>query len=378
MTKTGKPKLKTLFGTIKKINTVIYLILFVTVIAIIFSLGVLLLMSPGQIRQFTSKNGKEIKGSMAEKCFIKINGVTMGMIIKSKDISNPVLLFVHGGPGMPEYFLTEKYPPGLEDYFTVVYWEQRGVGLSYSKKIDNSTISVAQYIEDTIAVTNYLQKRFNQDKIYLMAHSWGTYFSIQAVQQSPQLYHAYIAVAQVTNQDESEKLAYQYLLDYYTNANDQKTLKKLKKNPYPSPGYAKIRDDVMHRSGIGTTHNMKSVLSGIFLPSLKNLDYTFTEKINLWRGKRLLNKNVQLQMNDDLQKKVTVLEIPTYFFSGIYDYTVNYKMSQEYLTLLKAPVKGFYLFEHSAHSPIFEEPSKVAQIIKIDILSNTNTLANIQ
>ena len=377
MIEVGKIRLKILFGITKKIKTVFCMMLGVAVIAIIFYLGgLMIIMSPGKINQFTDENGQEINNSLAEKCFVEINGTRMGMIIKSKDISNPVLLFVHGGPGMPEYFLIEKYPTGLEDNFTVVYWDQRGAGLSYSTDIDKSTITIEQYIEDTIAVTNYLRERFKQDKIYLMAHSWGSYFSIQAVQKVPQFYHAYIGIGQVTYQEESEKLAYQYMLDYYTKANDDKTLKVLKENPQQSNGYKKIRDDVMHRSGIGSTHDMKSVVTGIFFASLKNKEYTFTEKINLWRGKILLNKNVHLSMKDDLREKVTTLDVPTYFFSGVYDYTVNYKMSEEYLVQLEAPVKGFYLFEYSAHSPIFEEPKKVTQIIESDILLKTNTLAN--
>ncbi len=316
---------------------------------------------------------------MAEKCFVKINGVKMGMRIKSKDISNPVLLFVHGGPGMPEYFLSEAYPTGLEEYFTVIWWEQRGAGLSYSSDIDKSTLTVEQYIDDTIQVTNYLRERFGQDKIYLMAHSWGTYFGIQAVQKAPQLYNAYIGVGQVTDQYESEKRAYEYMLDYYSKAGDEKTLEKLKENNYLLNGYEKIyekgflRDVVMHRSGIGTTHDMKSIVTGVVLASLKSKEYTLTEKINLWRGKLLLNKNSQLKMKDDLRKIITKLDVPTYFFSGLFDYTVNYKMTEEYLVQLEAPIKGFYIFENSAHSPIYEEPDKVAQIMKKDIFLNTLT-----
>jgi pimeloyl-ACP methyl ester carboxylesterase len=302
----------------------------------------------------------------------------MGMIIKSRDLSNPVLLFVHGGPGMPEYFLTEDYPTGLEDYFTVVWWDQRGAGLSYRDHIDNNTLTVDQNIDDTIQVTNYLQKRFGQDKIFLMAHSWGTYIGIQAVNKAPQLYKAYIAVGQVTHQEESEKLAYDYMLNYYSKLHKEGTLKKLKRNPYPSAGYNKMRDSVMHRAGIGTAHNMKSVVTGIFLASLKNREYTLMEKINLWRGKVLLNKNAQLKMSDDLRDKITALKVPAYFFSGIYDYTVNYKMAEGYLARLVAPVKGFYIFNNSAHSPIFEEPEKVAQIVKENIFLNTNTLADMK
>ena len=181
--------------------------------------------------------GKDNRKIMAEKCFTEINGVRMGMFIRSKDCANPVLLFVHGGPGMPEYFLAEDFSKALEDIFTVVYWDQRGAGLSFCSHIDKSTLTAAQYIEDLIAVTNYLRKRFGQEKIYLMAHSWGTYFGIQTVQKAPELYRAYIAVGQVTCQAESEKRAFQYMLDYFTKTENRKRLSKLKKNPCPSIGY---------------------------------------------------------------------------------------------------------------------------------------------
>lgn len=374
--KNGKTRLKASSGISKKIKKIV-LILFCSITALIFlCFTVLLIMSPGNIKQFKDQNGKVVKNSMAEKRFIDINGYKMGMVIKSKDISNPVLLFVHGGPGMPEYFLTEDYPTRLEDYFTVVWWDQRGAGLSYSSDIDESTITVDQYIDDTIAVTNYLRQYFGQDKIYIMAHSWGTYFGIQAVQKAPQLYNAYIGVGQITYQKESERMAYEYMLNYFSKTGDEKTFKKLKNNDYLSDGYDKVRDSVMHRSGIGTTHDMTSVVSGIFFPSLTNSEYTLGEKINLWRGKMLLNKNKQLKMKKDLRETVTKLDVPTYFFSGAYDYTVNFKMSEEYLKRIEAPIKGFYLFKSSAHSPIFEEPNKVEQIIKSDIFKNTNDLAD--
>ncbi len=178
MQETGKTRWLISSGMNKRVKKVIYLLLGAVSAFIILCFVVLLAMSPGKINQFKDENGKAIENSIAQKCFVKINGVKMGMIIKGKDISNPVLLFAHGGPGMPEYFLTENYPIGLEDYFTVVYWDQRGAGLSYSSNVDKNTITVDQYINDTIAVTNYLRERFRQDKVYLMAHSWGTYFSI--------------------------------------------------------------------------------------------------------------------------------------------------------------------------------------------------------
>ena len=150
-----------------------------------------------------------------EKIFVDINGVKQGMFIKVKDVKNPALLFVHGGPGMPEYWLTQRYPTGLEDHFVVVWWEQRGAGLSYSPDIPPETMTAGQFVDDTIAVTNYLRERFGQKRIYLMAHSWGSYIGIQAAAREPDLYYAYIGVGQVSYQIQSEQLAYQYALAYY-------------------------------------------------------------------------------------------------------------------------------------------------------------------
>jgi pimeloyl-ACP methyl ester carboxylesterase len=93
---------------------------------------------------------------------------------------NPVLLFLHGGTAMPEYFLARKYPTGLEQDFTVCWWDRRGAGLSYSANLPPETMTLEQSIADTIEVTNYLRKRFHKDKIYLMAHSGGSLIGIQA------------------------------------------------------------------------------------------------------------------------------------------------------------------------------------------------------
>lgn len=356
-----------------KIMTIVLCVILVPIIT-------LFMLSPGKLSQFTDDKGKVIKNSISEKTFVDINGVKMGMIIKSKDISNPVLLFVHGGPGMPEYFLNQDYPTGLENYFTVVWWDQRGAGLSYNRNISDDEMNYNQFVDDTIGVTNYLRKRFEQDKIYLMAHSFGSSVGIKTVKKAPQLYKAYIGIGQITYQPESEKLAYEYMLNYYEKIGDVKTLKKLKDMPYGSDKYSRIRDSVMHRAGIGTTHNMDSVVKDIFFRSLANKEYTFTEKINLWRGKIFSGSSAikDEEHSIDFRKEIQSLDIPVYFLSGQYDYTVNYKMTQDYLKVLKAPVKGFYLFENSAHSPIFEEIEKTAYIMKNDILKLENNNAYIK
>jgi pimeloyl-ACP methyl ester carboxylesterase len=359
----------------------------ILLIVVLILIGVLLAYSPGNPEPFLDENGKLLAGSISEKVFVKINGVEQGMFIKSKDATHPVLLFVHGGPGMPEYWLTQRYPTGLEDYFTVVWWEQRGTGLSYSPDIPPETMTAEQFISDTLAVTNYLRERFDKEKIYLMAHSWGSYIGIQAAAQEPELYYAYIGMGQVSYQIQSEQLAYEYALEQYKKNGNMDMVQRLESAPptitVPLPdAYEALRDEYMHGIGIGTTHGMKSVITGIFLPSWQFREYTFREKVNLWRGK-FLSRSRNFSLWDkmqamDLSQQVPELELPVYFFEGIYDYTCSYTLAKDYFEKLRAPVKGFYTFEQSAHTPLFEEPEKIQNILQEDVLGGANRLADIK
>ena len=348
-------------------------------------LGILFAWSPGQPQPFRDENGKPLAGSLSEKIRVEINGVAQGMFIKSKDSRNPVLLFVHGGPGMPEYWLTQRYPTGLEDHFTVVWWEQRGAGLSYNPDIPPETMTAEQFIADTLAVSRYLLERFGQEKLYLMGHSWGSYIGIQAAAQAPELFHAYIGMGQITYQLQSEHLAYAYALEWYKDNGDLGMVRKLEAAPPTMtvplpPAYEALRDAYMHGAGIGTTRDMKSVITGLFLPSFQFREYTLAEKVNLWRGKfRSRSRDFGLWdrvQTTDLTQVVTELAIPVYFLHGKYDYTCTYSQAQAYLDALRAPQKGFYTFENSAHTPVFEEPAKAVDILLADVLNGTNALAD--
>ncbi|MBW8332916.1 MAG: alpha/beta hydrolase [Prolixibacteraceae bacterium] len=352
------------------------LVIFLSVLTCILIFAISLwVISAGNAAPFLDDNGKTVTGSISEKIRVPINGAEQGMFIKGIDKTKPVLMFLHGGPGMPEYAVSRQYPLVLENYFTVCWWEQRGAGLSYRANISPETMTFDQLIDDAIEVTNYLRKRFNQEKIYLMAHSGGTFIGIQAAAKAPELFHAYLAMSQITNQLESEKLAYKYMVEQFTQLGDQKMLRKFRKYPVDkinTPDYYVMRDAPMHRLGIGTTRAMKSVISGVFWPVMLNKEYTLAEKINIWRGKSFTTKTVGLWNKlviTDLTKKVEKLDIPVYFFHGKHDYTTNYQLAKDYFEKLQAPLKRFYSFEHSAHSPLFEEPEKMQFILKKDVLA---------
>ncbi|WP_300299869.1 alpha/beta fold hydrolase [Anaerosolibacter sp.] len=371
---------------VRWVGRAMIIILSVLLVSSLILASVFLAYSPGKLQPFLDKDGKELEGSISERGFVNIGGVKQGMFIRGKNCRNPVLLFVHGGPCFSEYFLFDKYPTGLEDDFTVCYWEERGGGLSYNSDVSLDSMTMEQLTSDTIEVTNYLRKRFEQDRIYLAAHSGGTFFAIQVAAKEPELYQAYIGISQITKQTESEKIAYKYLMEQYKAAGNTKMVEKLRQYPileddsYVIPFFKSlVRDQAMHEFGVGTMRNMKSLEKDVVLPIMLCEAYTFREKINLWTSKFTFIKKTKLAdqlFATDLTTRLTKLEIPVYFFSGAYDLTVNHDLTKAYLQQLEAPVKGFYTFENSAHSPIFEEPDKMMYIIKKDVLMGENKLAD--
>lgn len=373
--------------TKNNLTTRILFIILTSFLSIILILAIVLMIySPGRPKPYLVEKGIPLNNSISEKTFITIGSVTQGMFIRSKNISNPVLLYVHGGPAFPNYFLIDKYKPGLEDYFTVCYWEQRGGGLSYTPEVTSESMNFDQLTSDAIEVTNYLSERFGKEKIYMLAHSGGTPFAIMAAVRAPQLYYAYIGMAQITNQAESEKLAYRYMLEQYTILKNKKKIAEFKKYPildsadYTIPFFKSLtRDESMHSLGIGTMRKMRSVFKDVFIPVWLCKAYTLREKMNIWVSKLSFIKKTKLideLFATDIPSKIPQLKIPVYFFSGKYDLTVNHDLSKAYLDKLHAPVKGFYTFTESAHSPIFEEPEKLKEILVKDVLNGTTSLAD--
>jgi len=345
-------------------------------------LGLLLYWSwPGHPRPYKDGQGNPLPRSLNIKHYQVINGAMQGMFITSKDTANPVLLLLHGG--LPVYFLSKKYPTGLADHFTVVWWDRRGSGLSFDPAEPPAVIGSEQLVKDAIEVTNYLRERFGQEKIYVMGHSGGTFLGIKTVVAAPELFHAYVGVAQMADQLTSEILAYEHMLEQYRIQGNSAMVRKLEGSPVtradgPSRSYLQVRDEAMHALGIGTTRDMRSVFSGLMLPSFQCRDYTLKEKINLWRGKIASGVSAMWpeMIATDLREQVNKVEVPIYFFHGIHDHTCSYPLAKDLYGRIQAPVKGFYTFHHSAHTPIFEEPERAREILLKDVLTGGTSLAD--
>jgi len=142
--------------------------------------------------------------------------------------------------------------------------------------------------------------------------------------------------------------------------------------------FSDLRDTAMHDLGVGTARDMSSVISGIFFPSLRNTAYTPAERINIWRGKVFTGKTpiASSHLFFNAFDEIPKIDIPIYFFAGVYDYTVCYSLQKEYYEQIQAPLKAFYTFSNSAHSPLFEEAEKAMEILSQNVLTEQKTLAD--
>ena len=366
---------------VKKVFKILGIILLSIIGILLIGLVVLAVNSPGILKPLKDSEGKEIAGSLVEKSFIEIGGVRQGFFIRAENPENPVILFLHGGPGSPELPMIIPYEVSerLEKYFTVCYWDQRGAGMSFSNSIDPATMTATQMVEDTRQMTEYLQRRFNQEKIYLIGHSWGSYLGVKTIEKYPENYLAYIGIGQVSNQTESEKLAYDYMLQHATEINDKSAVKNLQKFDKSAPDFSKnldymmtVRSSLMNKYGIGFAHEKTISMMDMAKIILFFKGYTLSEKTNYLRGMMFslttLWHNV---VEDNLFESSITFQVPVYITQGKYDYQVSYTLAREWFDKIEAPKKAFFTLENSAHGVIIEEPEKFVQIIREIVLLNT-------
>lgn len=335
---------------------------------------VLAICSPGKLEPLKNSGGDEIAGALAEKTFVEIGGIRQGIFIRSENPENPVILYMHGGPGTPELPMILPHETGerLEKYFTVCYWDQRGAGMTYDSSITPADVTVERFVEDTREMTEYLRECFGKDKIYLMGHSWGSYLGVKTIQKYPELYAAYIGIGQVTDQRESEHLAYDYMLTRATEIGDKKAIAELSRfdrrsADFPTMDYmlSVARTPLMNKYHIGVTHAPISTAEIAKQILFSFGGYTVGEKMKYVRG-MAFSQNVVFPpvLEDNLFHSARRFDIPVYVIQGKWDYQVSQVLAEAWLGEIEAPAKGFFEFENSAHSPNAEEPEKFVRLVR--------------
>jgi len=298
---------------------------------------------------------------------VPVNATQQWVLVRSEDVTNPVVLFVHGGPGTSQLALMRKNTRPLEKHFTVVNWDQRRAGKSFAAGHDPAGMNIDQFVDDVIDLASYLAKRFHKDKILLVGHSWGTVIGTLAASRRPDLFSAYVGIGQLSRVAESELISYEWTLDRARKAGDKSSVEKLTAiGPPPYTGRnwrSKFLTErrILGKFG-GEYYGSKVGAFGVVLRALVfSREYTVADRINFFRGifHSLEALFQELYLGDvDLFAQVPRVDVPVYFCLGRHDYEVPSVLSAKYFEAMEAPRKQLVWFEHSSHMPNTEEKDK--------------------
>lgn len=326
---------------------------------IISTILVTISQSTAHTPQILDKNGEVQSNSIAELRQVELNGHKEWISIRGKDSRNPVLLFLAGGPGGTQIAAARYSLEELEEHFVVVNWDQPGSGKSYNA-VPKNELTVDTYINDGIALTDLLRKRFGTEKIYLMGESWGSALGIFLADAAPEKYYAFIGTGQMVDFKETEITDYNKVLELAKANGDENTVQKLVTNGLP-PYYG---DDVTWKSAVYLNYlsdymEKDPEITNSGYHTLRDMlapEYCILDSVNYLRGVFDTFNHVYPQLYDtDLREKYTKLKIPVYFFVGRHDVNAPIALTQEYYDCLQTPKKELVWFEHSGHSPWINE-----------------------
>jgi pimeloyl-ACP methyl ester carboxylesterase len=346
----------------------------------ILGLAILILLIITASCSYTAKvydrNNQIIELAVDYKYKVEINNTKQWIFPSGASEDNPVILWLDGGPGGSEVGWVREYLGPLHEHFTVVCWDQRGTAKSYGAVRDRKDMLVEDFVQDVIELSEYLGQRFNQEKIYLVGHSWGTIIGLMAVERRPDLFFAYIGAAQQINSIENDSIGWDMIHSGALAGGNTKLVKTLEEQG--KPPYATIDED---GRVVGDGKKYYTLLSNLYrysphapadagFNSLKMFlapEHTLKDRVNLVRGLMDGVHHIYPQLAFlDFEKDITKLEIPIFVVNARYDYTCVASITERWYQQLEAPVKDLLWLENSGHNGVYTEPD-----VFIDYMVNT-------
>lgn len=311
------------------------------------------------------ENGNVLTLKLSGKERVSINNTKQTIYTAGTTKDNPILLWLDGGPGGSELAWVRKYLGPLHQHFTIVCWDQRGVAASFSAAKKGN--AVEDYVQDVVALSEYLMEKHGQEKIFLLGHSWGGFIGALAAQRRPELYHAFIAASPHVNSTENDTIGYQMILEGAKQRGDTKTIKKLE--AIGLPPYEKL-DKKGNAVGDGDAYY--AVLSRLYsyspnAPSDAGFrseilflapEHSLFDRINLIRGLMKGVKEVYPQLRHrSLEEEANQFECPLIVINAAYDYSCVAAITERWFSHTSAPSKHHLWLEKSGHNGVYTEPS---------------------
>ncbi|WP_436530107.1 alpha/beta fold hydrolase [Actinoplanes sp. HUAS TT8] len=303
-----------------------------------------------------------IPGGVAELTHVDTGGHRLGLMIRGRDLTEPVLLFVPGAPGGSETGAMRAHLAGLESHFIVATLDRRGGGASYAALDPTSTMTPEQNVADILAVTDYLRSRFRRDRIVLLAHSGGSLLGALAAYRHPEKYSAYVGTGQAVDVEASDQVFYDDILAWARRtgkADVVRTLERQGRPPYR--GFWPYETFMLHENEAYAQRSAPLEIAGS--------EYTLLEKAHTLNA--IMDSWDALYPREqaiDLRRDVTELKVPAYFIQGGNEMRGLSVLFTEWYAGLRAPAKQLVTIPGGGHRAMFEEPDRFTAALT-DLLS---------
>lgn len=289
---------------------------------------------------------------------IPLGGIQQSILIRTDNKNQPIMLFLHGGPGTAQIGFARRFQRQLEKEFIVVNWDQRGSGISQSGELTLET-----YLNDAKELIQYLLKRFGKEKVYLIGHSWGSILGSLLAQEYHDYLYAYIGVGQIVCIAEGERISFEFVKDQAEKRNDKKDLELLNNLAFQpdSLNYLFSQRKLLDKYK-GSLYSMTSTQL-FFGDFWNNTEYLLTDWYRFIKNNKTSLKKMWHEVARTDFRDVHDYSIPIYFCAGRFDFNTPSQLVEEYFRHIHAPVKELVWFEDSGHCPPFEEHEKFNELL---------------
>ena len=313
------------------------------------------------------RNGTSASIAVLERA--RLGGVDQWFTLRGHDVANPLLLYVHGGPGGPDLGALRHFVPELEEHFVVAHWSQPGAGKSFARERSGDRMTITRFVADLEELSELLLRRLGQRRLFLVGHSWGSVLGMRFAARRPDLVAGYVGVNQVVDRAEEELRAYRAILERARARGNGRAVAQLEALGEPQDGaYASVAGTLVQRRwmrALGLVTFRPEPAAEIGRVVAMSPELTLRDVVNLFAP---LRRTMELLWPEfcrvDLAREIPAVDAPVVFVAGEHDRVTSPELARQYLDVLRAPLKEFVLFPSSGHVACFEEPRRFLEVMQ--------------
>lgn len=305
-----------------------------------------------------------------ETGFVRIGGIDQWIAIQGSDVRNPVLLYLHGGPGEAQSPFLKLFVP-WQGNFTVVNWDQRGSGRTYGRNgpatpgMSTPEMALNRLCEDAREVAEHVRKRLPRQKIVLVGQSWGSGLGLQVVKRWPALFHAFVGTGQVVSWRLKIEALERWAHAQATAAGDEETLKALSETAsLPVTDMKRVMASRKYSMAPSDLEYLRTIEAFIGPPPPP----TQGEVADWIAGGRFTFPRLgPADSAFDARKLGLDVPVPFFVIQGRDDHIAPFEVAQAYFAEVRAPKKAFVAIE-GGHWACFTNPTAFVEALREHVI----------